>query len=61
LWICAYKAIELAGAARSGPIDKASLVVTALLAMMFLKEPMTPKLAIAIVLVTAGAVLSVWK
>jgi transporter family protein len=60
-WVCAYKAIELAGAARPGPIDKSSLVITALLAFLFLGETITPRLAIAILLVTAGAIVSVWK
>lgn len=60
-WICAYKAIALAGAARPGPIDKSSLVFTALLAALLLRESITPRLVLAIGLVTAGAILSVWR
>ena len=60
-WICAYKAIALAGEARPGPIDKSSLVFTALLATLLLREPITLRLVLAIGLVSAGAILSVWR
>lgn len=60
-WICAYKAIDMAGAARSAPIDKSSLALTMILAALFLREPITPRLALAGALVLAGAILSIFK
>ena len=58
-WVAAYKAIDLAGAARPGPIDKSSMVITAVLAYIWLGEPISWRLAAAYALVTPGAILSV--
>jgi transporter family protein len=61
-WVCAYKAIDMVGAARAGPIDKSSLAFTMVLAWMFVAgETVTPRLLLAGALVMAGALLSIWK
>ena len=60
-WVCSYKAIDLAGAARAGPIDKSSLAFTMVLAWMFLGETISPRLLLAGSLVLAGAILSAFK
>ena len=37
-WVCAYKSIDMAGVARTLPIDKSSIAFGFILAMIFLRE-----------------------
>lgn len=53
-WICYYRAIKIGDVAIVAGIDKASLVITILLAFIFLNEPVTPKMLVGITLITAG-------
>ena len=46
---------------RVAPIDKLSVVITILLAFVFLKEPASPKVIIGAVLITAGSLFMLWK
>ncbi|MDR2898423.1 MAG: EamA family transporter [Spirochaetaceae bacterium] len=55
-WLCYYKAIQLDGVSRVVPIDKFSIVLTLILATVFLREQMTVKTIIGAVLITAGTV-----
>jgi len=57
-WLCYYAALSLAPASSVAPIDKASLALTIVLAAIFLKERITLRLAIAVVLITGGAMLT---
>jgi bacterial/archaeal transporter family protein len=58
-WLAYFKALQLAPASRVAPIDKLSLPITVLLAWLTLGEPVSWRLAIGIVLMVAGAALTV--
>ncbi len=42
-WLCYYKALQLGDASKVVPIDKLSVVITLILAFVFLHEKFTPK------------------
>lgn len=58
-WLCYYKAIQIGSVSKVAPIDKLSVVITLILAVIFLHEDFTVKSAIGAVLITAGTVLMV--
>ncbi len=58
-WLCFYHALQTGQASRVVPIDKLSVVFTAVLAALFLHEQMTVKTAAGCILITAGALLMV--
>ena len=58
-WLCSYKALQLGQASKVVPIDKLSIVITIILAAVFLHEQITLKSAIGVVLITAGTLLMV--
>ena len=58
-WLCYYKALQMGDASKVVPIDKLSVVITLILAVIFLHEDFTVKSAIGAVLITAGTVLMV--
>ena len=60
-WLFYYKALQLGTASNVTAIDKGSIVFTLLLAFLFLKEPMTPKLLIGAGLIFLGMMVIVWK
>lgn len=53
-WLCYYKALQLGDASKVVPIDKLSVVLTLILAFVFLHEQFTYKSLIGSVLITAG-------
>ena len=53
-WICYYKALQMGEASKVVPIDKLSVVITLVLAFIFLHEQITPKSIIGCVLIGAG-------
>src|SRR6478735_11349504 len=53
-WLCYYRALQMAPASRVAPIDKLSVALVILLAVIFLGEPLTWKLAIGGGLVVLG-------
>ena len=53
-WLCYFRALQMAPAARVAPIDKLSVALVALLAVLFLGETLTWRLAIGCGLVVAG-------
>lgn len=53
-WLCYYKAIQTGDVSKVVPIDKMSIVLTLLLAFIFLGEKFTVKSAIGCILITAG-------
>lgn len=55
-WLCYYKAIQMGSVSKVAPIDKLSVVITLILAVIFLHEDFTVKSAIGAVLITAGTV-----
>ena len=58
-WLCYYKALQMGDASKVVPIDKLSVVITLILAFVFLHEQFTVKSAIGCVLIGAGALLMV--
>ena len=53
-WLCYYKALQLGEASKVVPIDKLSIVITIILAFIFLGEPITLKTLIGCCLIVAG-------
>ncbi len=58
-WLCYYRALQLGDASKVVPIDKMSIVITLILAFIFLHEQFTARSAIGIVLITAGTLVMV--
>ncbi|MGN0468556.1 MAG: EamA family transporter [Acutalibacteraceae bacterium] len=58
-WLCYYRALQLGEASKVVPIDKLSVVITLVLAFVFLHEKFTPKSLIGAVLITAGTLVMV--
>lgn len=53
-WICYYNALQMGEASKVVPVDKFSIVLTVILAFLFLHEQITIKKLIGILLITAG-------
>ncbi len=58
-WLCYYKALQMGEAAKVVPIDKLSVVITIVLAFLFLHEQVTPKSLAGCILIGAGTLLMV--
>lgn len=58
-WLCYYRALQLGEASKVVPIDKLSVVITLVLAFVFLHEQFTTKSLIGSVLITAGTLFMV--
>lgn len=58
-WLCYYKALQIGEATKVVPIDKLSVVITLVLAFIFLHEEFTVKSAIGCVLIGAGTLVMV--
>ncbi len=58
-WLCYYKALQLGEASKVVPIDKLSVVITLVLAFVFLHESFTGKSLIGAALITAGTLVMV--
>ena len=53
-WLCYYKASQIGEASKVVPIDKLSVVITLILAVIFLHENMNAKSILGSLLITAG-------
>ncbi len=58
-WLCYYRALQIGEASKVVPIDKLSVVITLILAFVFLHESFTAKSFIGSVLITAGTLIMV--
>lgn len=58
-WLCYYKAIQIGEVSKVVSIDKLSVVITLILAFIFLHEEFTPKSLIGSILITAGMLVMV--
>ncbi|MEI3337787.1 MAG: EamA family transporter [Clostridium sp.] len=58
-WLCYYKALQMGNASKVVPIDKLSVVITLILAFVFLHEEFTIKSIVGCVLIGAGTLLMV--
>ena len=58
-WLCCYKALQMGDASKVVPIDKMSVVITLILAFVFLHEQFTAKSLIGCILIGAGTLIMV--
>lgn len=58
-WLCYYKTLQMGNASKVVPIDKLSVVITLILAFVFLHEEFTMKSIIGCVLIGLGTLLMV--
>jgi transporter family protein len=56
-WLCYFRALQLGDAARVAPVDKLSVVLVAVIGVLFLSEQLAPKDWTGIVMIAAGVVL----
>lgn len=58
-WLCYYRALQVGEASKVVPIDKLSVVITLILAFLFLHEQFTVKSFLGCVLIGVGTILMV--
>ena len=58
-WLCYYRALQLGDASKVVPVDKLSVVLTLILAFVFLHEQFTVKSIIGCILLAAGTLVMV--
>ena len=58
-WLCYYRALQIGQASKVVPVDKLSVVITLVLAFVFLHEKFTVKSLIGAILLTAGTLVMV--
>lgn len=58
-WLCYYRALQIGEASKVVPVDKLSVVITLVLAFVFLHEQFTVKSFIGCVLIGAGTLIMV--
>ncbi len=58
-WLCYYKALQIGDASKVVPIDKMSVVITLILAFVFLHEHITIKSVLGCVMIGIGTLLMV--
>lgn len=56
-WLCYYRALQIGEVSKVVPVDKLSIVITMILAFVFLHEEFTVKSLIGCALITAGTLL----
>lgn len=60
-WVCYFRALKIGDAARVAPIDKLSVVLVAVFAVVFLGERLSLPNWLGVCLIAAGAVLVAYK
>jgi len=58
-WLCYYKALQMGEASKVVPVDKLSVVITLVLAFIFLHESFTTKSLIGCILIGVGTLVMV--
>ena len=58
-WLCYYRALQIGEASKVVPIGKLSVVITLVLAFVFLHEKFTMKSLIGCIMITAGTLVMV--
>ena len=56
-WLCYFRALKLGNASQVAPLDKLSVVLVAIFAVIFLGERLTMRDTVGIALITVGAFL----
>jgi bacterial/archaeal transporter family protein len=57
-WLCYFRALQMAPASRVAPIDKFSVVLVVVFAVLFLGERLTWKVALGSMLIAGGVILT---
>lgn len=60
-WLCYYRALKLGDVAQVVPVDKLSVVLAALFAVMFLGERPSAREWLGLLLVGSGVLVLVWR
>jgi transporter family protein len=60
-WLFYYRAVKEGQVAVVSAIDRGSIVVTILLSLWLLREPLTPRLAAGAALIILGTFVLIWK
>lgn len=60
-WLFYFKALQLGDVSRVAPIDKLSVALTIILAVLFLGETLTLKTALGVILIVAGTIVLILK
>ena len=60
-WVCYFRALKLGDAARVAPIDKLSVVLVAIFAVLFLGERLSLPNWLGVALIGSGAILVAFK
>ncbi|WP_310589077.1 EamA family transporter [Fibrella forsythiae] len=60
-WVFYYKAIQIGRVSDVALIDKGSILITILLSVTLLREPVTPKLLLGGCLILVGLLVIVWR
>jgi len=58
-WLCYYRALQLGPASQVAPVDKLSVALAVLLAVVFLHEKLTLKAGLGVILIVAGSLVMV--
>ena len=58
-WLCYYKALQIGEASKVVPVDKLSVVITLVLAFVFLHEQFTMKSVVGCILIGIGTLIMV--
>jgi transporter family protein len=59
-WLCYFRALQLGEASRVAPVDKLSMVVTMILAVVFLQESLTWRHWVGGALIVTGTMVLAW-
>ena len=57
-WLCYFRALQMAPASRVAPIDKFSVVLVVIFAVLMLGEKLTWKVGLGAILITGGVILT---
>lgn len=60
-WLCYFRALQLGDVNKVVPIDKSSIILTILLAFLFLREPISGSKAVGLVAIGAGTYLMIQR
>lgn len=60
-WLFYFKALQMGDVSRVAPIDKLSVVITICLSFLFLKEPVSWRVILGALLITAGSIVILFK
>lgn len=58
-WLCYYKALQIGDASKVVPVDKLSVVITLILAFVFLHEDFTARSVVGCILIGCGTLIMV--